>query len=111
MESERPIEKLLRAFAKKRRDEAGAPLELHGATRRLLQAEVARRKGKSQPEGGFFPGLLKWLRPQLAFGLCIIAVLLVGAVVLLPLFNQSKTRSQFAQAPTATEERLERNNL
>jgi hypothetical protein len=111
MEPERPIEKLLRAFAKKRRDEAGAPLELHGATRRLLQAEVARRKPKSQPEGGFFPGLLRLLRPQLAFGLCIIAVLVVGAVMILPLFNRGKTESQLAQVPAATEERLGIDNL
>ena len=40
-EPERPIEKLLRDAAQKRRDEAGAPLELHSATRRLLQGEVA----------------------------------------------------------------------
>ena len=42
-EPERPIEKLLRAAAKKRRDEAGAPFELHPADRRLLQGEVARQ--------------------------------------------------------------------
>ncbi|HMC26897.1 MAG TPA: hypothetical protein VKM56_03780, partial [Verrucomicrobiae bacterium] len=42
MEPERPIEKVLRASAAKRRDEAGPPLELPPATRRLLQAEVAR---------------------------------------------------------------------
>jgi hypothetical protein len=30
-EPERPIEKLLRAAAKKRREEAGAPFELHSA--------------------------------------------------------------------------------
>ncbi len=41
MNDERPIEKLLRRFAKKRRDEAGAPVEMHPATRRLLQGEVA----------------------------------------------------------------------
>ena len=47
-EPERPIEKLLRAAAKKRRDEAGAPFELHPADRRLLQGEVARKFAKPQ---------------------------------------------------------------
>ncbi len=41
MNDDRPIEKLLRRYAKKRRDEAGAPVEMHPATRRLLQGEVA----------------------------------------------------------------------
>jgi len=40
------IEPILRAFAKKRREQSGAPMELHPATRRLLQGEVARRAAK-----------------------------------------------------------------
>ncbi|HYG33747.1 MAG TPA: hypothetical protein VEC99_03125 [Clostridia bacterium] len=43
---ERPIEKLLRRIAGKRREEAGAAFELHPATRRLLQDEVARQYGR-----------------------------------------------------------------
>lgn len=39
-EPERPIEGLLRASAKKRREQAGTPFELHPVTRRLLQDEV-----------------------------------------------------------------------
>ena len=42
MEEERKIEKLLRAYAKKRRADAGDPLKLHPAPRRQLQDEVAR---------------------------------------------------------------------
>ena len=52
MEPERKIEKLLRAYAKKRRAQAGDPLTLHPATRRLLQGEVARRKPKPGDDGG-----------------------------------------------------------
>ena len=48
MEPERPIEKLLRDAGKKRRDDAGAPFELHPAARRLLQGEVAQRFGKAR---------------------------------------------------------------
>jgi len=50
MNDERPIEKLLRRYAKKRRDEAGTPLELHPATRRLLQGEVSRQFPKAGAE-------------------------------------------------------------
>ena len=51
MNDDRPIEKLLRRYAKTRRDEAGAPLELHPATRRLLQGEVSRQFPKTGTEG------------------------------------------------------------
>lgn len=43
MPPERDIEKLLQAAAARRRREAGAPFDLHPATRRLLQGEVARQ--------------------------------------------------------------------
>ena len=49
MEPERKIEKLLRAYAQKRRAAAGDPLKLHPATRRLLQDEVSRRAPKPEP--------------------------------------------------------------
>ena len=45
MEPERPIEKLLRAWAKKRREDAGADLELHPADRRLLDQWGSERIG------------------------------------------------------------------
>src|SRR3954454_6597051 len=47
-EPERPIERLLRDSANKRLEKAGAPLSLHSADRRALQAEVARQFGKRQ---------------------------------------------------------------
>ena len=43
-EPENKIEELLKAYAKKRQEEAGAPFEMHPATRKLLQGEVARRQ-------------------------------------------------------------------
>lgn len=51
-EPERPIEKLLRSYARKRREQAGAPLELHPVNRRLLHAEIASRKRTEKPESG-----------------------------------------------------------
>jgi hypothetical protein len=45
-EPERPIEKQLRASAQERRGRAAGGLEMHPATRRVLQGEVARRFGR-----------------------------------------------------------------
>jgi hypothetical protein len=96
-EPERPIEKLLRAAAKKRRDEAGAPFELHPATRRLLQGEVARQFAKPQREAASLSSLLARLWPRLAWGAAIVAVL--GAVVwlVLPGTRDEKTAALLAK--------------
>ena len=45
-EPERPIEKQLRASAQERRGRAAGGLEMHPATRRVLQGEVAHRFGR-----------------------------------------------------------------
>ena len=84
MNDERPIEKLLRRFAKKRRDEAGAPAELHPANRRLLQAEVARQFPKAQPRAGWWAGLSLLLNRKLAFAVAVVAVIAVGTLLTLP---------------------------
>ena len=83
-EPERPIEKLLRAAAKKRRDDAGAPFELHPADRRLLQGEVARRFAQPQPEGRSFLRGVARLWPRFAWGLPVLAVLGLVVWLLLP---------------------------
>jgi hypothetical protein len=82
MEPERRIEKWLRAFAKKRREQAGPPLELRPATRQRLQREIARQA--EEKRRGFFS--LFWLRPRLAFAVCFIALAL-GAWFLWPQFR------------------------
>lgn len=83
-EPERPIEKLLRAAAKQRRDECGAPLALHPATRRLLQGEVAREFAKPGGEGRAFAERLVQLWPRFAGGAAIFAVLALAVYVLVP---------------------------
>jgi len=89
-EPERPIERLLRASAKKRRDEAGAPLELHPATRRLLQGEVVRKHAKAGRESrSFFQGLGQ-LWPRFTWGLALLAVMVVGVYMLLPVPGKGK---------------------
>jgi hypothetical protein len=96
-EPERPIEKLLRAAAKKRRDEAGAPLELHPANRRLWQGEVARTFARPKRETRSFTEALGWLWPRLAWGVAISAVLVVAVYVLLPVPGKSKSAALLAK--------------
>jgi hypothetical protein len=92
-EPERPIEKLLRAAAKKRRDEAGAPLELHPATRRLLQGEAARKFARAQGASRSLLQGLSQLWPRFAWGVGMLAVLAVAVWLLVPApgKNQSQT--------------------
>ena len=83
MNDERPIEKLLRRFAQKRRDEAGTPKELHPANRRLLQAEVARQFPKAQRREGWWAGLSLLLNRKLAYAMALVAVIGVAVFVIL----------------------------
>jgi len=79
-ESEHKIEELLKAYAKKRRDQAGASFELTPPTRTLLQAEAARQWSKAAPSESpsFFQLLLRFW-PQIT--LAMSGVLLVGIIV------------------------------
>jgi hypothetical protein len=79
MNNERPIEKLLRRYAKKRRDESGAAPELHPATRRLLQGEVARQYPPARPvrPGGF----LAVLQARWVYAAACLIVVGVGIVL------------------------------
>ena len=96
-EPERPIETLLRAAAKKRRDEAGAPFELHPADRRLLQGEVARKFARPQAETRSFAALVARLRPRLAWGVGILAILGLSVWVLLPLPRRAESEALLAR--------------
>jgi len=83
MDPDRPIEKLLRRYAKKRRDEAGVPLELHPATRRLLQGEVARQLPKADgKEKHSFADWLAALRRRWVYATAASAVLIAGVLLL-----------------------------
>ena len=79
MNEERPIEKLLRRHAQQRRDEAGPPPELHPATRRLLQGEVARQFPKARPTRGLAFGAL--LRARWVYAAACLVVVGGGAVL------------------------------
>lgn len=102
-EPERPIEKLLRAAAEKRREEAGAPFELHPATRRLLQGEVTRRFAKPPTQGRSFAGLIAQVWPRLALGVTILAALGVLVWVVLPGTRSEKSPALLAKNQPAPE--------
>ncbi len=87
-EQDKKIEKLVQAYAEKRRRESGPPLEMPSATRRLLQAELTRRHPKTAGEAPSFLQLLlnSWSRLALAASI----VMVLGVVIW---FSNSKQRS------------------
>ena len=81
MEPERKIEKWLRAFAKKRREQAGEPMPLRPAMRERLQREVSRQF-EEKSRGGFFANLFFGPRLKLTFAACFAALTIGGWVLL-----------------------------
>ncbi len=80
-EPKKPIEQELETYARQRRLEAGEPLELHSATRRMLQDEVARTyrppTRARQSRQSWLSGL--WPRVALA-GPAFAALVVVGVI-------------------------------
>ena len=106
MPEERDIEKSLRAWAKRRREDAGAPLDLHPATRKLLQDEVARLKNGPRREPGRLASLL-WSSPlRLALNFSAVAVLLFAAAVFLPQLRHSPASLSESPAALAEKKRI-----
>jgi hypothetical protein len=96
-EPEKRIEESLHAYARKRREEAGAPLEMHPATRRILQAEVAKLKAAHPERRPWWHSfLVMW--PRFAATVGMVAVLAVGVWV----FTQSETTRQNEVAQVAS---------
>ena len=93
MEPERQIEKLLRAYVRKRRTGAGDPVKLHPATRRLLHGEVARHAPKPAAEEA---SLSFWqlFRQQWVFLLGFAFMIFLGATLLLPSLSSAKRKAQ-----------------
>ena len=93
MEPEREIEKLLRAYVRKRRADAGDPLKLHPATRRLLQGEAARHAPKPETEEVSFT-FWQLFRQQWVFLLGFALMIFLGATLLLPALSSAKKKAQ-----------------
>jgi hypothetical protein len=99
MEPERKIEKLLRAYAKKRRAQAGDPLTLHPATRRLLQGEVARRKPRpDDDEEEASVTLWELFRQRWALLAGFALIVFFGAALFLPALSSAKKKAQSVTA-------------
>ena len=102
MSPERHIEKLLRAFAKTRREQAGQPFELHPATRHLLQGEVARQH--RQPAKGETAWTSGWrkLWPRIAFATALLAVLGLVAFLVFPPAKDSTATLTLSKQESST---------
>ncbi|MFO1475805.1 MAG: hypothetical protein U1F98_04035 [Verrucomicrobiota bacterium] len=98
MEPERDIEKQLRAMARERRESAGDDFELHPATRRLLQGEVARAYPR-RPRAGWGLVLSAWLqRPQvLGAGMAVLMMGMLG-IIMFANHRQTVKEMQLAKA-------------
>src|SRR6267143_454665 len=96
------IEELLKAYAKKRREEMSAPIELHPAVRKMLQGEVAKqRPAPPQERKGFFSVFLQF-RPR--FAVAGAAVLLLSLVPVT--INQHTNPGEAKQMARAADELL-----
>lgn len=91
MDPERKIEKLLRAYAKKRRADAGEPLKLHPAMRRLLRDEVARQPNPREEKS---VSLWQLLQQQWALLAGFALVFFFCATLLLPALSPAKRKAQ-----------------
>lgn len=76
------MDELLKAYADKRRQESGAPMELHPATRHLLQGEVARTYGGPRRQS-WLAGLLTYW-PRVAFAVGCLAITFTLMLLILP---------------------------
>jgi hypothetical protein len=104
---QRPIEKLLHDAAQKRREQAGAPFELHPATRKLLQGEVARQFGKvaGQPEPSGFSQRLRQLWPKMVWSFGALAIVGLIAWLVFPAATKSRKEELLAKSDRAMRER------
>jgi hypothetical protein len=72
------MDKLLKAYAKKRKAEGGQSFELHPATRKMLQGEVSRVRGKASAAPEPKPKIRLW--PALAWTAATCAIVAIGIV-------------------------------
>ena len=96
MEPERNIEKLLRAYAKKRRAGVGVAFKLHPSARRQLQAEVAKQF--AYPAEDDSVSLWQLLRQQWAVLASFALLIFFGAVLFLPALSKAKYKAQHVVA-------------
>ncbi len=104
-EPERNIEKTLKAYARRRRQQAGAPLELHPATRRMLQGEVVRLGPGKARRPSFWSGVAGLLKRRMVFVCVLVALAGVSAVFFIPALSRAK-RQEMASLSQASKGKL-----
>ncbi len=110
-EPDNTIEKALRDYARKRREQPGAPEGLHAANRRLLQAEVQRSYGaSSHPNPQVEKRLAWWFRWQGLASLGTAVIALCGVVVWWA-YQDSSSQMQLAQGALPLQTSDNRRNL
>src|SRR5947207_14383732 len=92
MDQERPVENLLRRYAKRRRQQAGEPFELHSASRRRLQSEVAHAFPAKRSAVGNWLSL--FTVPRLAWAGAPMAVFLTALIIWVPKREHSSLMAQ-----------------
>ena len=99
------MDETLKAYAGKRRQDAGAPFELHPATRQMLQGEVARTY-KHAPQGSWLQRVvLLW--PRLGFAAACVAVTLTLVLMISP----RERLMEMAQTPQPADEMIRDSRL
>ena len=101
-EPDHKMDDLLKTYAKKRQDEAGAPMEMHLATRRLLQAEAAKLRPVNALASGSWRDALRIFWPRLAFAAGILLVAGLAAVTFLKPANEKQAVVSYAKQDAAT---------
>jgi len=97
----RKIEELLKAYGKKRQQDLGAPVELHPATRKMLQGEVARLHPAPAKKPGFFKLALRyWPRLAIAGGTVALLTLTLVNINRHPNPSEELTLNQSASQKT-----------
>jgi hypothetical protein len=96
METERKIEKLLRAYAKKRKADASDAFTLNPATRRRLQAEVDKQFTEPPEEESV--SLWQLFRQQWAVLAVFALVIFFMATMFLPALSKAKMKAQSVSA-------------
>src|SRR5688572_23526371 len=102
-EPEKKIEELLHAYSRKRREDAGAPLEVHPATRRMLQGEVARHAkagGASSVSPRPWWRTLLLIGPKYAGAIGMFAILALGVWVITQQDRESRRGDDVASQRT-----------
>src|SRR6185503_360781 len=104
-EPNKRMDEMLKAYAENRRQDPAASVELHPATRQMLQAEVARTY-KQAPRASFVHRIIM-LWPRLAFAATCLLVTLTVVLIVMP---GKITKMEMAQRKLAEEETLGRDS-